>query len=135
MKHSIRMLATVILLTLGLASFGVAQMMGGNHDRSSMGMADSTSQSGMMNMGKMGEMSQNCKLMSNNFGKLQENFNAMMQINDINALKTEMKKHQEMMQAMSDNMAEHQAMCMKMMNSDGKMGKMGKMDCGMMMGK
>jgi len=135
MRHSIRMLTTAALLILGLASFGVAQMMDGNHDHSPMSKADSTSQSGMMNMGtmdKMGDMSQKCKMMSNNFDKLQEHFDAMIQMDDINTLKAEMKKHQEMMQVMRDNMSEHQTMCMNMMDSDGKMGKMG---CNMMMGQ
>ncbi len=129
MKNSIRMFTTVAVLTLGLASFGVAQMMSGNHEHASTDKGDSQSQSGMMNMGKMGMM----KDMSDNFDKLQTHFESMMQIDDINTLKAEMKNHQEMMQSMRDNMSEHQAMCMKMMGSDGKMdGKMGKMGCGMM---
>ncbi|HDL02178.1 MAG TPA: hypothetical protein ENH23_08110 [candidate division Zixibacteria bacterium] len=129
MKSSIRMFTVVAVLTLGLASFGVAQMMSGNHEHSSTDKADSQSQSGMMNMGKMGMM----KDMSNNFDKLKTHFDSMMQIDDINTLKAEMKKHQEMLQTMRDNMSEHQTMCMNMMNSDGKMdGKMEKMGCGMM---
>ncbi len=138
MKKSLRMLTTATLLTLGLASFGVTQMMGEGHDHSMMNQSGSTSKSDMGNMGMtgdMGDMSKGCKMMLNNFGKLQEHFDTMLQIDDINALKTEMKKHQEMLQVVYDNMSEHQSMCMNMMNSDEKMGKMGKMGCGMMMGQ
>ena len=141
MKQSLRMLTIVALLTFGLATFGIAQMMGGNHDHSMKGNTDSASQSGMMNKGKMdkgmmkmGDMSKNCKMMSNNFEKLEKHFGTMMQMNDMSALKSEMMKHQEMMQTMMKTMSDHQAMCMNMMNSDGKMDmdKMGKMGCGMM---
>lgn len=135
MRQNRLMLLTVFVLTIGVASFAFAQMMGGNHDHSAMNKDDSTSHSGMMgegmimNMGNMmGDMSQHCKMMSNNFDDLQSHFEMMMRMDNMEALKAEMQKHHDMMKEMHDNMSAQQSMCqnmMSMMPSGGMHGSMG----------
>ncbi len=132
MRQNRLMLVMVFALTLGLASFAAAQMMGGNHDHSAMNKDDSTEHTGMMGEGMMmkmgnmmGDMSQHCKMMSNNFDDLQSHFEKMMKMDDMSALKAEMRKHHDMMIQMHQSMKEQRSMCqnmMSMMHSGGMMG-------------
>ncbi len=135
MRENRLMLVMVFVLTLGLASLAVAQMMGGNHDHSAMNKDDSTAHSGMMGEGMMMQMgnmmdgmSKHCKMMSNDFDKLKSHFEKMMKMDDMNALKDEMQKHHDMMTQMHESMSEQRSMCqnvMSMMHSGCMHGMMG----------
>ncbi|MDX9857614.1 MAG: hypothetical protein RBT76_07485 [candidate division Zixibacteria bacterium] len=135
MRQNRLMLVMVIALTLGLASFAAAQMMGGDHDHSSMNKDDSTAHFGMMGEGMMmkmgnmmGDMSKHCKMMSSEFDDLQSHFEKMMKMDDMKALKAEMQKHHDMMTQMHENMSEQRSMCQNMMSlthSGGMPGMMG----------
>jgi hypothetical protein len=133
MRNSIRMFTVTGILVLGLVSLGSAQMMGGGNGHMSGMMsgtqADSTSQQPHMDMmGMMHNMSNQCKMMSSEFNNLEEHFNKMMKMDDMNALKAEMKKHQKMMQSMHQGMNTQENMCqnvMSMMHSGNEQGMMG----------
>lgn len=132
MRQRTLMLTIVALLILGVASFGIAQMMGGGHGH--MSKSDSSSQSVMMdkkmmkNMGSMmNNMMQHCQMMSNDFGELESHFEKMMQMDDMGELRSEMQKHHEMMQGMHKNMMEQQEYCQEMrtiMHSESMQGMM-----------
>jgi len=141
-KHRL-MLFIVTAMILGLASFTTAQMMGGNNHHHYMNQSDSTYQSGTMGMGMMGmmnqfdsmmgDMSQYCNTMTGNFDKLESHFEKMMQMDDMTALKKEMRKHYDMMQEMHQNMTRQQNVwhtMMSMMHSDYQRGMMGQNDEG-----
>jgi hypothetical protein len=129
MRSSVRMLTVSALLVLGLVTLGVAQMMSGGNGHMSQMVADSSSQRGQMNiMNMMNNMSDHYMMMTSDFDSLQQHFNSMMQINDMGALKSEMKKHRKMMQTMHDTMTEQKGMfqnMMSMMHSGGMQGMMG----------
>jgi hypothetical protein len=124
------MLLVVTVLTLGLASFAVAQMMGGNHGHKGnmpMGQNDTLSQSATMGTGHMmgtmpsedslvSDMSQYCQMMSNDFDKLQSHFDKMMKIDDMKSLKAEMQKHHDMMVQMHQSMNREGNMVQNMMS-------------------
>lgn len=123
----------VLLIAFGIFGLSSAQMMGmGNqHNHSLMNMTDSSampgtmSQGTMMNMGAMmGRMSSNHNMMTTEFSKLESHLNQMMQMNDLTALKAEMKKQQEMMSTMQQGMDQQQSMINNMvalMESNGMM--------------
>ncbi len=139
MRQNRLMLVTVSVLTLGLASFALAQMMGGSQGHMSMGQSDTVSQSATMGTGQVmgtmphtdslvNQMSQYCRMMSNDFGKLQSHFEKMMKIQDMKTLKGEMQKHYDMMMTMQSHMDGQHQMCqnmMSMMRSGGMHGMMG----------
>jgi hypothetical protein len=117
-------ISTAIFLTAFVALAGVvfAQMMGGQ-GHGQMQSADSTKGSAMMGMqgmtgmmGMMHNMSGHCQMMSEEFNKLQEHFDMMMNMNDMSKLRVEMKKHQEMMSSMHQKMSEQTGICQKMMS-------------------
>lgn len=142
-RNSHRMPIIALVFIFGLASIAAAQMMGGGHGQVMMNQADSTSRSTMMgdsNMSGMGmtgmmsrmdsmmdNMSQHCKMMSNEFSKLKDHFDSMMQINDMKTLKYEMKKHQDMMNDMRQGMMQQKSMCQNMMSMMGTGGMHGMM--------
>ncbi|RME25970.1 MAG: hypothetical protein D6800_07050, partial [Candidatus Zixiibacteriota bacterium] len=91
-------------------------------------------------MGMSGDMPKQCAMMSSRLEDMQKQFDRMMTINDMPALKREMQQYRETMQTYMQEMAQHQQMCRQMMSnmsSDNKMmngGMMNKADmkCGMM---
>ncbi len=122
MKHSIHILTLTLFLAFALPSFGTAQMtMGGSHGNMPMGKADTTSQpSAMMGsniMPMMKDLSGQNDTAINDFNKLESHFNTMMKITDMDMLKAEMKKHQDMMQNMHKDMMEQEGMIKNMMSS------------------
>jgi len=122
MRHSINILTLTLLLAFALPSFGTAQMMmGGSHSNMPMGKADSTSQpSSMMGsdiMPMMEDLSGHYNTALDDFNKLESHFNKMMTITDMDVLKTEMKKHQDMMKNMHKDMMEQEGMINNMMSS------------------
>jgi hypothetical protein len=126
MRRSIPVFALAIVLTFGVVSFGVAQTTGSSQGHPSTMKADSTSKSGQKDTtSTMQNMSGDCRMMLKDFDQLQEHFDKMMQMNDMDALKSEMKKHQEMMLALHEKLSKHQSMCqnmMSMMQSGSKQG-------------
>lgn len=135
MKRSFHIFAAFCFLTFGLAPFVTAQMMtGGTHGNMPMNKADSTSSPDMMGtkiMTMMGDLSGDYNVTVSDFEKLEEHFNKMMQITDMDVLKAEMKKHQNMMTDMHKNMIKQKGMFKNMMSSMQKTsmhGMMGEID-------
>ncbi len=127
MRKNRLMLAMVTILTLGLSSMVLAQMMGGSHGNMPMGQNATQSQTATMNRGQMNgtvppadslvnQMRQSWGMMSGNFDKLESHFRQMMQIQDMKTLKAEMQKHYEMMQQMHSYMNNQQGMYQNMMS-------------------
>lgn len=116
MKRLFSLLAAAMIITFMTTAMASAQM--GKMDDQKM--ADTTKMTGKSEMmsqtDMMKKMSGNSQMMSEEMAKLQQHFNEMMNINDMTMLKTEMKKHQEMMTAMQEKMTKNQGMCKKMMS-------------------
>jgi peptidoglycan hydrolase CwlO-like protein len=121
MKRSVYIFAVALLMIFALAPIGATQMMMGNmHGKQRANEADSTSGSWAMNadiMGMARNMSGNCNKTVSDFDKLQDHFNAMMQITDMATLKAEMEKHQAMMKEIHDNMVREEGMFKNMMSA------------------
>jgi hypothetical protein len=140
MKRSIQMFAIIAVLSIGLVSLGVAQMMNKKQGQSPMTGKDPMSQSGTMGMGMMGmmnrldnmmgNMSRNCTMVNNDFEKLQKHFQSMMQMTDMNSLKAEMEKHQQMMQNMQQNMMQQEKLCRNMASLMGSQNMQGSQEMG-----
>ncbi len=126
MRNHRLMLFIVAAMILGLASFTTAHMMGGHQGHSHMNGSDSTYQPGMMGMGMMGDngqfynmmgnMSQYCTTMTDNFDQLESHLQTMMQINDMPTLKKEMQKQYDMMQRMHKRMMQQRNVWHNMMS-------------------
>jgi len=139
MRQTRNMLLIAAVLTLGLVSFGNAQMMMGNSGSQMKAVQNDTlsHSATMMNGNKnmmnrtdslVTNMSKYCQMMSSDFDKLQTHFEKMMQMNDMKALKTEMAKHRDMMNNMQGDINGQNNMCqnmMSMMHSGGTNGMMG----------
>jgi hypothetical protein len=143
MKKLIGLFMIVMAASIGLPSALSAHMMGGHGSQIMHADSTSTCQNGHMNMmGAMHNMSNNCTFGSTagevdtDFDKLNDHYNQMMKIDDINALKTELKKHHEMMLSLHDavdgNVATQCSYAMPMMSWCSSPGMM--MGHGMMLG-
>ncbi len=94
-------------------------MMGGNK----AGDSTQTGQMGMyqgMNQSQLAQhMNKNMQMMTDQYTKMQQQFNMMMNIDDMTKLKAEMQSYQQEMQNM------HQMMSQQMQMSNGMMSMMG----------
>ncbi len=122
MKQNLKILLVIAIMLVSIASFTYAQMMGGNHDNSSMNKSQSMSKSCTMKDGEMADidskmnmMAQQNQAMEENFNDLEIHFDEIMRIDNIKILKEELQKHYFMMKEIRNNFSEHQKMC-KMMS-------------------
>jgi len=120
-------LAVIVSQIPAMAQTG---MMGGMHHMDSTTM---TAQSGMINQSAMMEMRKSVaedSTMTVEFSRLEKHFAEMMKISDLNRLKEEMAKHQEMMAKMHNEIMHHRQMAREM---QGMMPGMSGMHSGPMM--
>jgi hypothetical protein len=117
MRRLTRMFTISAVLVLGLVAVGAAQMMGGSQGHMMTSKAaDTTSVQGNTNLTlMMDNMSSHYQMMNKDFDKLEANYNQMMKMNDMQALKTEMKKQQQMVKTMHMNMGQQESMLQNMM--------------------
>ena len=124
MRHSTILLSLIAILIMGMISLGTAQMMNGKEHQSMMqnnsnaqvntnGMGVMGMVSQMNNM--MGNMSQNFQKFSRDYDELQTNFDQMMQSNNLDSLKSEMKNQAKMMEKVHEVMSKQNKMWQQMM--------------------
>ncbi|NIT59646.1 MAG: hypothetical protein GWN00_26525, partial [Aliifodinibius sp.] len=96
-----RMAAVTVMIIFAfvLVQTAYSHMMGTADQKEGSSKADIHSNCGMMTM--MNEMPEGCMMRGENFGKLKEHFQGMMEIDDMDALKTKMNEHYAMMNDMS----------------------------------
>jgi hypothetical protein len=120
MRKSILILITAAAFILAVGTIGTAQMMHRSESTMPMNVSDSTNQSYMMgpdNMAMMDDLSSHYNTTIENFQKLESNFDRMMKINDMDKLKTEMKKYRVMLKSMHKSMIQQEGMFNDMMSS------------------
>ena len=88
--------------------------MSGGHDHGSSSKAKSDGDAKTSEM--MKDMTKQSQEMTKDFAGLHEHFGEMMQITDMNKLKDEMEKHNEMMVSLHKKMSDQQEQCQEMMS-------------------
>ncbi len=131
MRTISRMLVMASAMAFGLATLTAAQMMGGNQGQRMMKSADTTSQSSTESQADSlaARMSNRWNMMSQDYNRLDKEYQNMMKMDDMSKLKTEMEKyHQNMMLMRNDMMQEHDVcqMMTSMMQSGGMNGMNGR---------
>ena len=127
MRQSRIALIIIAVLALGTAPFVSAQMMGGSRDEMPMSQNATLSHSATMGMDSIsmmnrsdsliGNMSQYCDTVSEDFDKLQAHFDKMMEIQNMNDLRVEMQRHYDMLQKMQEDMNRQRTMYHNMMTT------------------
>jgi len=118
-----RIVVPIITIVFAIAFVGSASAqcsmpgMSGGHDNGSSTKA--TSHESSKTAGMMKNMSSRCQEATKDFADLHEHFGQMMQITDMNKLKDEMQKHNDMMVALHKKMSDHQEQCREMMSMMG----------------
>lgn len=113
MKSVSRTMVAISALILGLATLVGAQMMGGNQGQKTTQSATTASQSKDTPQQSKADslaarMSNSWQMTSQDFDKLEREFQDMMKIDDMSKLKAEMEKyHQNMMLMRNDMVQEH----------------------------
>jgi hypothetical protein len=130
MKGISRTVVVISAMIFGLATVTAAQMMGGNQGHMMTQKADSTSHSNTMSTADSlaARMSNSWGMMSQDFEKLDRQFQNMMKIDDMSMLKKEMEKYHQNMMLMRDDMTQEHDVCQmmtSMMESGGTNGMNG----------
>ena len=113
-------LAGIVALFFGAVTFAQMEMSGKNNMMMREMPADSLNT-------MMTRMSDNNRIMSGQFARMQEHMQSMLKMNDMKELHTEMEKHMEMMHSMQTMLSRQQKMYDTMMGQ-GEMGHMGLME-------
>ena len=116
MKKSINLVIMTALAALFLTAMAFAQMgmgMSGGKNQMMGTMSPDSTNAMMM------QMSKNHTMMNRDLMRMQEHLQAMMKMDDVSALRTEMKKQMEMVQALQKSIGEQDRMYRTMMDSQG----------------
>lgn len=125
------MLRTTLVFSMALALFiafpaiSTAQMHGGGHGGMMGGNHGSmmNGKNGSM-MGSMHEMHDQCMAMDKDMQNMESHIDQMMRMNDLDQIKSELKKHKTDMKAMTQRMSEMKSTCKDMMSDMHKEGGM-----------
>lgn len=121
MKQNRILLLTIALIFVGFASFAYAQMMGGNHDHSTMNQDVSSSKTCTMKDSEMSNMALPMNSMAQQNSKIEENLNLleynlekMQKVEELEILKDELQSNINLLKEIQTTFSEHQEMCRMM---------------------
>lgn len=112
MKKTAFTVAMVALMAMALATTAFSQSATQSDKPASQPMM-MTGQTEARQMSMM-DMSKDYQAISDDFAKIEDHLNKMMSMNDMKALKSELRQHQQMLMDLRTKMADHERLCMRM---------------------
>lgn len=121
MKQNRKLLFTIVVLIVGFASFAFAQMMGGNHDHSTMKQNGSSSKTCTMKDSEisimdspMNSMVQQNSRIEDNLKLLESHLEDLLKVEELDLLKDELQSNIILLNEIQTTFSEHQEMCSMM---------------------